>query len=152
MLRFIGRCTLKQPYRISTILIKSILGVVFMTPQLLRNQDLGLKFDMTLINSTFPQKKKQDLLIFICTTQRSLNPITYGGRGLGFLARAIRLWTITLKRLYLAPPNLVTFNFLSVRHIWQNFLQNRFARGSLLQWFLKWDISKNLSIWIFCLA
>ena len=36
-----------------------------------------------------------------------LNPITYGG----ILAQTIRLLTTTLKRLYLAPPNFVTFSF-----------------------------------------
>ena len=56
-----------------------------------------------------------------------VNPITYPGGG-GFLVWTIRLSTTTLKRLYLAPPNLVTL-FLSIRHILEEFLQNRFTRG-----------------------
>ena len=47
------------------------------------------------------------------------NPITYEGGG--FLARTIRLSTTTLKQLYLAPANLVTFCFLSIRHILAEF-------------------------------
>ena len=47
----------------------------------------------------------------------AFNRITYGGGGRGgggggFLAQTIRLLTITLKRLYQAPPNLVTFVFI----------------------------------------
>ena len=48
-----------------------------------------------------------------------LNPITYGGGG--FLARTVRLSSTTLKRLYLAPPNLVTFCFYLLETFWQNF-------------------------------
>ena len=54
----------------------------------------------------------------------AFNPITYGeggGGGGGFLARTIRLLTITLKRLYQAPPNLVTFCFHLLNRFWQNF-------------------------------
>ena len=47
------------------------------------------------------------------------NPITYGGGG--FLARIIRLSTTTLKWLYLAPPNFVTFCFYLLDTFWQNF-------------------------------
>ena len=39
-----------------------------------------------------------------------INPITYEGEG-GFLAKTIRLLTITLKRHYLSPPNFMTFSF-----------------------------------------
>ena len=42
-----------------------------------------------------------------------VNPITYGGGG---VAQIIRLLTVTLKRLYLAPPNLVTFVFIYYTH------------------------------------
>ena len=48
-----------------------------------------------------------------------VNPITYGWGGL--FARTIRLSTTTLKRLYLAPPNLVTFCFYLLDTFWQNF-------------------------------
>ena len=64
-----------------------------------------------------------------------LNPITYGGGG-GFLARTIRLSTTTLKRLYLAPPNLVTFCFYLLDTLWQNFSKIDLP-GGLLQLFLK---------------
>ena len=37
------------------------------------------------------------------------------------MARPIRLLTRTLKRLYLAPPNLVTFSFWLLDTFWQNF-------------------------------
>ena len=50
----------------------------------------------------------------------SFNPITYGGRG-GLLAWTIRLLTITLKQLNLAPPNLVTFTFNLLVTFLQNF-------------------------------
>ena len=63
-----------------------------------------------------------------------LNPITYGGGG--FLARTIRLSTTTLKRLYLAPPNLVTFCFYLLDTLWQNFSKIDLP-GGLLQLFLK---------------
>ena len=46
----------------------------------------------------------------------TLQPI--GG---GFLARSIMLLTITLNRLYLAPPNLVTFCSYLLDTFWQNF-------------------------------
>ena len=39
----------------------------------------------------------------------------------GLLARTIRLLTITLQRLYLAPSNLVTFCFYLLDTFWQNF-------------------------------
>ena len=63
-----------------------------------------------------------------------INPITYGGGG--FLARTIRLSTTTLKRLYLAPPNLVTFCFYLLDTLWQNFSKIDLP-GGLLQLFLK---------------
>ena len=63
-----------------------------------------------------------------------INPITYGGRG--FLAQIIRLLTVTLKRLYLAPPNLVTFCFYLLATFWQNFSKID-SPGGLLQLFLK---------------
>ena len=50
------------------------------------------------------------------------SPYNLGGGGRregGFLAKTIRLLTITLKRFDLAPPNLVTF--LSIRHILTEF-------------------------------
>ena len=47
----------------------------------------------------------------------AFNPIN-SGEG-GFLARTIRSLTITLKRLYLAPPNLVTFCFYLLDTFWQ---------------------------------
>ena len=51
-----------------------------------------------------------------------INPITLrGGGGGGGLAWTIRLLTITLKRLYLAPPNLVNFSFYLLDTFWQNF-------------------------------
>ena len=50
-----------------------------------------------------------------------------GGGERGLLDRTIRLLTVTLKRLYLATPNLQTF--LSIRHILAEFQQNRFASG-----------------------
>ena len=57
---------------------------------------------------------------------------TGGGGGRGeFLARIIRLLTVTPKRLNLAHPNLVTFT-----HIWQNFGKND-SPGELLQLFCK---------------
>ena len=65
-----------------------------------------------------------------------LNPITYGGGGGGFLARTIRLSTTTLKRLYLAPPNVVTFCFYLLDTLWQNFSKIDLP-GGLLQLFLK---------------
>ena len=65
----------------------------------------------------------------------SFNPITYGGGG-GFLARTIRLSATTLKRLYLAPPNLVTFCFYLLDTLWQNFSKIDLP-GGLLQLFLK---------------
>ena len=37
------------------------------------------------------------------------------------MARTIRLLTITLKRLYLAPPNLAIFCFYLSDTFWQNF-------------------------------
>ena len=79
-----------------------------------------------------------------------LNPITYGGGG-GFLARTIRLSTTTLKRLYLAPPNLVTFCFYLLDTLWQNFSKIDLP-GGLLQLFLKWDVSKNWTYEIFVFA
>ena len=69
--------------------------------------------------------------VWVFTPQ--LNPITYGG---GFLARTIRLSTTTLKRLYLAPPNLVTFCFYLLDTLWQNFSKIDLP-GGLLQLFLK---------------
>ena len=65
-----------------------------------------------------------------------INPITYGGGGGGFLARTIRLLTITLNPLYLAPPNLVTFSFYLLDTFWQNFGKID-SPGGLLQLFLK---------------
>ena len=79
------------------------------------------------------------------------NPITYGGGGGGFLARTIRLSTTTLKRLYLAPPNLVTFCFYLLDTLWQNFSKIDLP-GGLLQLFLKWDVSKNWTYEIFVFA
>ena len=63
------------------------------------------------------------------------NPITYRGGG-SFLAQIIRLLTVTLKRLYPAPPNLVTFCFYLLDTFWQNFSKIDFS-GGLLQLFLK---------------
>ena len=68
-------------------------------------------------------------------SQSYFNPITYGGGG-GFLARTIRLSTTTLKRLYPAPPNLVTFCFYLLDTFWQNFSKID-SPGGLLQLFLK---------------
>ena len=53
------------------------------------------------------------------STER-VNPITYGEGG-GLLVRTIRLWTITLKRLYLAPLGLATFSLYLLDTFWQNF-------------------------------
>ena len=39
------------------------------------------------------------------------------------MAPTVRLLTITLKRLNLAPPNLVTFSFYLLDTFWQNFSQ-----------------------------
>ena len=50
--------------------------------------------------------KTRNVILFIIPY--SINPITYVWGG---LAWTIRLLTVTLKRLNLAPPNLVTFNF-----------------------------------------
>ena len=65
-----------------------------------------------------------------------INPITYGG-GKGFLAQTIRLLTITLKRLYLAPPNLVTLSF----DLLDTFRYD--SPGGSLQLFLQSDVWKN---------
>ena len=78
----------------------------------------------------------------------TLNPITGGS---GFLARTIRLSTTTLKRLYLAPPNLVTFCFYLLDTFWQNFSEIN-SPGGLLQLFLKWDVLKNWAYEISCFA
>ena len=51
-----------------------------------------------------------------------------------FLARTIRLLSITLKRLYLAPPNLVTCSFYLLDTIQQNFSKIN-SPGGLLQLF-----------------
>ena len=56
-------------------------------------------------------------------TSTPFNPITCGGGGGGFLARTIRLLTITLRRLYLAPENLATFSFYLLDTFWQNFIK-----------------------------
>ena len=64
----------------------------------------------------------------------NLNPITYVGGG--FLAWTIRLSTTILKRLYLVPPNLVTFCFYLLDTFWQNFSKID-SPGGLLQLFLK---------------
>ena len=56
-----------------------------------------------------------------------LNHLTYGGRG--FLVLTIRLLTIILKRLYLAPPNLVTFLFCLLDTFWQNFSKSIYRGG-----------------------
>ena len=53
-----------------------------------------------------------------------------------FLALTIRLSTTTLKRFYLAPPNLVTFCFYLLDTFWQNFSKINLP-GGLLQLFLK---------------
>ena len=51
-----------------------------------------------------------------------VNPITYGVEAFWvFLARTIRLLIITLKRLNLARPNLVTLTFYLLVTVWQNF-------------------------------
>ena len=46
----------------------------------------------------------------------AFNPTTYRGGGGGFLTQTIRLLTITIKRLYLAPTNLVTLLFIYYTH------------------------------------
>ena len=56
--------------------------------------------------------------------------------GGGGLARTIRLLTTTLKWLYLAPLNLVTFCFYLLDTFWQNFSEID-SPGGLLQLFLK---------------
>ena len=66
----------------------------------------------------------------------SFNPITGAGGGGDFLAQTIRLLTTTLKQLYLAPPNLVTFCFYLLDTFWQNFSEID-SPGGLLQLFLK---------------
>ena len=75
------------------------------------------------------------MLKVLIQIQKTFNPITYGGGG-AFLARTIRLSTTTLKRLYLAPPNLVTFCFYLLDTLWQNFSKIDLP-GGLLQLFLK---------------
>ena len=53
-----------------------------------------------------------------------------GGGGLeSFLAKTIGFLTITLKRLYLEPPNLLTFSFYLFDTFWQNFIKIIFTRG-----------------------
>ena len=69
-----------------------------------------------LIASTF-----DILLIVPWMLVFNIDPITYGGGGGGFLARTIKLLTITLKRLFLAPPDLATFSFYLLDTFWQNF-------------------------------
>ena len=64
---------------------------------------------------------------------------------MGFLARTIRLLNITLKRLNLVPPSLVTFSFYLSDTFWRNF--SKIAR--FLQLFKKWEPSKYL-IFEFC--
>ena len=73
-----------------------------------------------------------------------VNPVTYGGGLFGpdrgdLLACSIGLLTITLKRLYLAPPNLESFSFYPSDTFWQNFSKID-SPGELLQLFLKSDI------------
>ena len=94
MLQCKGRCTLKEPYCISTRLMKGILGMlistlnsmkwlikfvsdnrtplVFMTSQLLHNQNVGLKFDMArmrwlqlLSQRGIRRSTRRTLIIFI---------------------------------------------------------------------------------------
>ena len=62
-----------------------------------------------------------------------------GGSGGGFLARTIRLLTIALKPLYLAPPNLVLFCCYLLDTFWQNSskIDSPGGGGGLLQLFLK---------------
>ena len=61
-----------------------------------------------------------------------------GGRGEGrpLFGPDIRLLTITLKRFYLAPPNLVTFSFYLLDRNWKN-LSKIDSPGGLLQLFLE---------------
>ena len=66
-------------------------------------------------------------------------------------ARSIRLLTITLKRLYLAPPNLVTFSFYLLDTFWQNFSKID-SPGGCCSCFLKSDVSKNWTYEFFCFA
>ena len=91
-----------------------------------------VKKESVVINSrlSFNSKSKHEIVRF--------NPITYGwgvGGG-GLLARTIRLLTITLKQLNLAPPNLVTFTFYLLVTFWQNFNKINLP-GGLLGLFLK---------------
>ena len=59
-----------------------------------------------------------DIESFFHEATENFHPITYGGGG--FLTRTIRLLTITLKRLNLAPSNLLTFSFNLLVTFWQN--------------------------------
>ena len=59
----------------------------------------------------------------------NFNSITYGTGGGGFLSWTIRLLTITLQRLYLAPPNLVTSCFYLSDTFWNSFSKIDSPRG-----------------------
>ena len=81
--------------------------------------------------------EKETILMNLCNlTAKYLISLLPTGGGGGFLARTIRLLTITLKWLCLAPPNLVTFSFYLLDTFWQNFSKID-SPGELLQLFLK---------------
>ena len=74
------------------------------------------------------------------------NPITYkGGGGGGFMAQTTRLLIITLKRLNVAPPNLVTFSFYLLVTFWQN-VNKISSPGGLLQLFFLMKRFEKLNI------
>ena len=88
-------------------------------------------------------------LYYCSSLQRFLNknnskkmmfkPVTYGrgkAGGEGFLAQTIRLLTVTLRRLNLAHPNVVTCTFYLLGIFWQN-LRKIDSPGGLLQLFYK---------------